>query len=51
MVETRKHVLVAGLGRYVPADYEAGSRLGIQKSNRQMMVDVRSPQDRVLLEF
>ncbi|OAL54670.1 hypothetical protein IQ07DRAFT_583900 [Pyrenochaeta sp. DS3sAY3a] len=39
MAAIQKRVLVAGLGRYVAADYEAGSKLGIQKSNRQMMID------------
>jgi hypothetical protein len=41
MAEIRKRVLVAGLGRFVPADYEAGSKIGVQKSNKQMMVEVR----------
>ena len=40
MVDTRKHVLIAGLGRFVSADYETGAKLGVQKTNRQMVLDV-----------
>ena len=43
MADTRKHVLIAGLGRFVPADYEAGAKLGVQKTNKQMVLDVRLP--------
>ncbi|KAI8931659.1 hypothetical protein NX059_011307 [Plenodomus lindquistii] len=39
MANTPKHVLIAGLGRFVPADYEAGAKLGVQKSNKQMVLD------------
>ncbi|KAJ8111758.1 hypothetical protein OPT61_g5721 [Boeremia exigua] len=39
MAATRKSALVAGLGRYVSKEYEAGSKLGVQKTNRQMMLD------------
>jgi hypothetical protein len=35
MTDARKHVLIAGLGRFVPADYE--------KSNKQMVLDVGLP--------
>jgi hypothetical protein len=41
MAAVRKHVFFAGLGRYVAAEYEVGSKLGTQKSNRQMVLDVR----------
>jgi hypothetical protein len=41
MARARKHVLFAGLGRYVSPEYEMGSKLGIQKSNRQIILDVR----------
>jgi hypothetical protein len=50
MADIRKHVLVAGLGRFVPPEYEAGSKLGIQKTNRQIVLDVRLPQVRVPLQ-
>lgn len=40
MAGTPKHVLFAGLGRYVSAEYEVGHKLGIQKSNRQIVLDV-----------
>jgi hypothetical protein len=43
MADTRKHVLIAGLGSFVPADYEVGGKLGIQKTNKQMVLDVRLP--------
>ncbi|KAH6616468.1 hypothetical protein C7974DRAFT_416598 [Boeremia exigua] len=39
MADIRKRVLVAGLGRFVAAEYEAGSKLGVQKSNKQTMVE------------
>jgi hypothetical protein len=41
MSDIRKRVLIAGLGRFVPADYEAGAKLGVQKTNKQMVLDVR----------
>jgi hypothetical protein len=44
MAHTPKHVLIAGLGRYVSASYEMGGKLGIQKTNRQIVLDVRIPQ-------
>jgi hypothetical protein len=44
MTHARKHVLIAGLGRYVSASYEMGGKLGLQKTNRQIVLDVRSPQ-------
>jgi hypothetical protein len=43
MSDTAKHVLIAGLGRFVSADYEVGAKLGLQKSNKQIVLDVRSP--------
>lgn len=43
MADPRKHILIAGLGRFVPADYEAGTKLGVQKTNKQMVLDVRLP--------
>jgi hypothetical protein len=43
MADTRKHVLIAGLGRFVSVDYEVGSKLGLQKTNKQMVLDVRLP--------
>lgn len=39
MAATPKHVLIAGLGRFVPKEYEAGSKLGVEKSNKQMVLD------------
>jgi len=39
-MSTKKHVLVAGLGRFVPAEQEVGSKLGIAKTNKQMVLDV-----------
>lgn len=44
MADARKNVLIAGLGRFVSAEYEAGAKLGVQKSNKQMVLDVRLPQ-------
>jgi hypothetical protein len=41
MADARMHVFFAGLGRYVAAEYEVGRKLGIQKSNRQIVLDVR----------
>ena len=43
MAAVRKNVLIAGLGRFVPKDYEAGAKLGVQKTNKQMVLDVRLP--------
>jgi hypothetical protein len=40
MAVTQKHVLIAGLGRYVSAAYEVGAKLGIEKSNKQIVLDV-----------
>jgi hypothetical protein len=42
MAVTPKHILIAGLGRYVSAAYEVGAKLGIQKSNKQIVLDVRT---------
>jgi hypothetical protein len=50
MAHTPKHVLIAGLGRYVSAAYEVGGKLGIQKTNRQIVLDVRSPQVLAIVE-
>lgn len=41
MSDAQKHVLIAGLGRFVSADYETGPTLGVQKTNKQMVLDVR----------
>jgi hypothetical protein len=41
MAIARKHILIAGLGRFVSADYEVGAKLGLQKTNRQIVLDVR----------
>jgi hypothetical protein len=43
MATTNKHILIAGLGSFVPKDYEMGDKLGIQKSNKQMVLDVNLP--------
>jgi hypothetical protein len=40
MADTRKHVLIAGLGKFVPKDYEMGAKLGQQKTNKQLVMDV-----------
>jgi hypothetical protein len=40
MSAARKNVLFAGLGRYVAKEYEVGSKLGTEKSNRQLVVEV-----------
>jgi len=41
MAQTPKRILIAGLGRHVAASHEVGPRLGIQKTNRQIVLDVR----------
>jgi hypothetical protein len=48
MAVTSKHILIAGLGRYVSAAYEVGAKLGIQKSNKQIVLDVRKTQLHIL---
>ncbi|KAH0286299.1 hypothetical protein M436DRAFT_58242 [Aureobasidium namibiae CBS 147.97] len=39
MAQTSKRILIAGLGRHVAVSYEVGPRLGIQKTNRQIVLD------------
>ncbi|KAH8747242.1 hypothetical protein F5883DRAFT_584518 [Diaporthe sp. PMI_573] len=39
MANTRKNVLIAGLGRFVSAEYEVGGKLGLEKSNKQIVLD------------
>jgi len=41
MAQTSKRILFAGLGRHVAASGEVGAKLGIQKTNRQIVLDVR----------
>lgn len=45
MAATRKNVVIAGLGRFVSKNYEMGDKLGIQKSNKQIVLDVRLPRE------
>jgi len=51
MANTRKNVLIAGLGRFVSAEYEVGGKLGLEKSNKQIVLDVRLPRVRARLEI
>lgn len=41
MAQTSKRILIAGLGRHVAASHEVGPKLGIQKTNREIVLDVR----------
>ncbi|PIA95822.1 hypothetical protein CB0940_10758 [Cercospora beticola] len=43
MADTRKNVLVAGMGHFVSADWEQQGKNGQQNTNRQTVVDVILP--------